>query len=567
MPAPDLEALFVKHQARLEQAVRANRERFAWSPFIESPSRRHHPPGAHSAGRAAFEARCGSTMLSDQPCRTGWVGDETSPYTGERLDVRYPRVDVDGLLQHIERERRPWARATPRERVAVCLELLDQLAAQTFENAYATMHTGGQGFLLAFAGSGASSLDRGLEALAMAWAAMDQIPARSTFTRTFGTRAPVTLEKRYRLVPVGIAAVVTCGSYPAWNAWPAMLANLATGNPVVLKPHPNGILPVAIAVETGRRVLRAAGFSPDLLTLVADTADAPATVPLLQHPAVRIVDFTGSQRFGAWIESHCHDKQVYTETSGCNAVVLESVADLDAALDAIAQSLCMFSAQMCTAAQNIWVSRDGVRTPEGMVTVDGVCRRLHEAIDRLVADPERAIGLCGTLQNPAVLQSIAALRSEATARGLPIVRDSTPISSPSWPHARTATPLVVRCTPDARELFAREHFGPMGFVIEADTPDHALHQAARDAREHGSIAAYAYALEPERQEAVVDVFADAGASVGVNLLRQRPINFTAAFSDFHVTGLNPAGNACLTDLAFVARRFRVVQSKVELPET
>ncbi len=51
--------------------------------------------------------------------------------------------------------------------------------------------------------------------------------------------------------------------------------------------------------------------------------------------------------------------------------------------------------------------------------------------------------------------------------------------------------------------------------------------------------------------------------MGVNLIRQLPINFTAAFSDFHVTGLNPAGNACLTDLAFVASRFRVVQSKVE----
>ena len=38
-----------------------------------------------------------------------------------------------------------------------------------------------------------------------------------------------------------------------------------------------------------------------------------------------------------------------------------------------------------------------------------------------------------------------------------------------------------------------------------------------------------------------------------------PINFAAAYSDFHVTGLNPAGNACLSDLAFVANRFRIVQ--------
>jgi hypothetical protein len=40
-----------------------------------------------------------------------------------------------------------------------------------------------------------------------------------------------------------------------------------------------------------------------------------------------------------------------------------------------------------------------------------------------------------------------------------------------------------------------------------------------------------------------------------------PLNFAAAYSDMHVTGLNPAGNACLTDLAFVADRFRIVQCR------
>ena len=39
------------------------------------------------------------------------------------------------------------------------------------------------------------------------------------------------------------------------------------------------------------------------------------------------------------------------------------------------------------------------------------------------------------------------------------------------------------------------------------------------------------------------------------------INFAAAYSDYHVTGLNPAGNACLADLAFVASRFRIVQRR------
>jgi hypothetical protein len=46
-----------------------------------------------------------------------------------------------------------------------------------------------------------------------------------------------------------------------------------------------------------------------------------------------------------------------------------------------------------------------------------------------------------------------------------------------------------------------------------------------------------------------------------NLTGPMPLNFAAAYSDYHVTGMNPAGNATLTDAAFVAARFRITQSR------
>ena len=52
-------------------------------------------------------------------------------------------------------------------------------------------------------------------------------------------------------------------------------------------------------------------------------------------------------------------------------------------------------------------------------------------------------------------------------------------------------------------------------------------------------------------------FARAGVALSVNLTGGVYVNQSAAFSDYHVTGANPAGNACLTDAAFVANRFRV----------
>jgi phenylacetic acid degradation protein paaN len=556
--------LYETHRGRLEAAVDAARTRAFYSPFIESPSRRHHPDGAHDAGRAAFEARLGRSFELDQPGTIGRTGHEVSPYTRQPLGIDYPAVDPDALLVAAHAAMPTWRDAGPRARVGVCMEVLERWHRNGFENAYATMHTAGQAFMLGFAGSGASSLDRGLEALTYAHRAMADIPATATFERRFGRGAPVVLDKRYRLMPVGVAIVISCGSYPAWNAYPAILANLATGNPVVLKPHPNGILPMAIAVEIGRRVLAEAGFDPNLLTLAADTWDAPITLDLLGHPATAIVDFTGGQRFGARLEREFAHLQVYTETAGCNSVVLESADDLDAALHAVAHSVCMFSSQMCTAAQNIFVPADGVRTPDGTVPFAAVGRRLVEAIDRLVAEPAHAAGLCGAVQSERTMADIAALGEAAADRGR-ILRASSPYAHPEFPDARTATPLLVEVDAAERALYGREHFGPMAFVIRAADRDHALARATEDARAHGAIASYAYTTDPAFESQVEDAYALAGASVGVNLLRQLPINFAAALSDFHVTGLNPAGNACLTDLAFVSRRFRVVQSKVERP--
>jgi len=560
MEGGNVSVLFEAHRPRLERAVAAIRQRGAWSPFTESPSRKKHPPGAHAAGRLAYEARLGRPFSLGLPGEVGRVGSEVSPFTGEALGIDYPSVEVDALYAGIRGAWPAWRRAAPEVRVGVCAEILDRWAGQSFENAYATMHTAGQAFMLAFAGSGASSLDRGLEALATAWVAMDAVPRRATFCRTFGRGAPVTLEKRYRLVPVGVAVVLSCGSYPAWNAYPAILANLATGNPVVLKPHPDTILPMAIAVEAARAVLSEAGFSPDLITMACDTWAAPIALSLLDHPDTAIVDFTGGQQFGTFIEQNYRHLQVYTETAGCNAVVLESADDLGAVLEAVAHGLVLFGAQMCTAPQNIWIPRQGVWDGGTLVPADAVVARLAAAVDVLVADPAQAAGLCGALHAEKTLGELAAVEA---ALGERVVRRGAPYAHPEHPQARTATPLLGRLDAGDRSLAQREHFGPVGFVIVADDRDAALEGATDDARRFGAIASYAYSEDDDWIEVVEDAFAEAGASVGINLVRQRPINFTAAYSDFHVTGANPAGTACLTDLAFVARRFRIVQSKRE----
>ena len=63
--------------------------------------------------------------------------------------------------------------------------------------------------------------------------------------------------------------------------------------------------------------------------------------------------------------------------------------------------------------------------------------------------------------------------------------------------------------------------------------------------------------------AIQEVCLEEAAQLSLNLTGGVYVNQTAAFSDFHGSGGNPAANAALTDGAFVANRFRVVEVRRE----
>ena len=553
--------LFKKHQQVLDAALAACSARHYWSPFIESPSRQLHPKDAHANGKAAFEALLKKPFSLDQPAEIGRTGHEVSPYTQRPLGIDYPKIDVDSAMQASTAARLSWQQVSPEERVGLCFEMAFALEKQCFTNAYATMHTAGQAFLMAYSGSGPNALDRGVEALSYAHKAMADVPNRALWSKTFGRAGEVTLEKSYRLVPRGTAVVVCCATFPMWNAYPAIFANLATGNPVIVKPHPNGILPVALAVRCMRKILADHDYDPNLVIMAADTRDQPITLALLQHPDTAIIDYTGSQNFGLWIEKNCADKLVYTETAGCNGVVIQSTDNLDGMIDGLANALCGFSAQMCTSPQNIHFPLSGIDSDQGRIHFADFEQLLAAAINSRVDNPVRAAALCGAIQADESLAILARLRSDPC---VDVILDSGPYQHPEFPEARTATPLVLAVDAEHHALYSREHFAPVCFLIKEQDAEAALNNATQLARQHGAIASYLYSTDPVYKVRAENAFADAGASLWCNMTVPMPINFAAAYSDYHITGLNPAGNACLADLAFVANRFRIIQFRQPL---
>ncbi|MGH9520439.1 MAG: phenylacetic acid degradation protein PaaN, partial [Terriglobales bacterium] len=349
MPA---RSLFQTHEPMLRQAVAAIRSRGYWSPFAETPSPKIYGETANDQGKAAFEARLHQPFALDQPGTVGETGAEVSPY-GFPLGIRYPKVSLDVLLHAVGQAAAAWRAAGPEAWAGVALEVLSRLNRRSFEMAYAVMHTTGQAFMMAFQAGGPHAQDRGLEAVAYAWDELERIPRTSVWEKPQGKNPPLRMEKRYSIAPRGTGLVIGCCTFPTWNGYPGLFADLATGNAVVVKPHPGAILPLALTVEIARAVLRESGFDPNVVTLVAHEAGGDTARELALRSEIKIIDFTGSPEHGEWLERNAHQAVVFTEKAGVNPVVVDSSDDWPGVARNLAFSLALYSGQMCTAPQNI----------------------------------------------------------------------------------------------------------------------------------------------------------------------------------------------------------------------
>ncbi|MFD8126230.1 phenylacetic acid degradation protein PaaN [Streptomyces mirabilis] len=554
--------LTAQHRPTLDQALEAIRTRAYWSPHPEHPKAYGENGSLSMAeGKAAFDALLGSRLDLGQPGTDDWVGGETSPY-GIELGVTYPHADVDVLLPAMRAGQRAWRDAGAEMRAMVCLEILKRIADRTHEFAHAVMHTSGQAFMMAFQAGGPHAQDRGLEAVAYAYVEQVRTPDTAEWTKPQGKRDPLAMTKQFTPVPRGIALMIGCNTFPTWNGYPGLFASLATGNAVLVKPHPRAVLPLALTVQVAREVLAAAGFDPNLVALAAERPGEGIAKALAVRPEIRIIDYTGSTVFGDWLETHARQAQVYTEKAGVNTVIVESTDDYKGMLSNLAFSLSLYSGQMCTTPQNLLIPRDGIRTEEGTKSYDEVVADLARSVDGLLGDDARANGLLGAIVNPDVKA-----RLEAAAGLGEVALASREVGNPEFPDAVVRTPVIVKLDgarkywegADDEAAYMNECFGPVSFAVAVDSAGDAVELLRRTVREKGAMTVGAYTTDDGVEEAVREACLEECAQLSLNLTGGVYVNQTAAFSDFHGSGGNPAANAALCDGGFVANRFRVVE--------
>lgn len=378
-------SLFQQHEATLQAAIHAIHDRGFWTPYPEHP--KAYGETGDEEGKTSFSKKMNEDFKDLlQKGESGYIGEEVSPFLQLGLGIRYPKFGAQQLIDKAQEQKKSWAQTDINSRAGILIEALDRIKSRFFEIAYATMHTTGQSFIMSFQASGPHANDRALEALAVAYDELSRIPSEKEWVKPMG-KFEIRLDKNWKAIPKGVSLVIGCSTFPTWNTVPGMFASLMTGNPVIVKPHPKAILPIALVIAEVQKVLEEAGLSPDICQLAVDTQSDPITKELAENPSVKLIDFTGSSSFGEYVES-LPGKTVFTEKAGVNSCLIDSVKDLTPVVQNLAFAISLYSGQMCTAPQNIFIPETGISTPEGVIPYEEVVAALSAAISGLVSHPK-----------------------------------------------------------------------------------------------------------------------------------------------------------------------------------
>ncbi|HYO77835.1 MAG TPA: aldehyde dehydrogenase family protein [Thermoanaerobaculia bacterium] len=173
--------------------------------------------------------------------------------------------------------------------------------------------------------------------------------------RLFGVTTPSELSNKFNMavrMPLGVAGLITPWNFPmAIPAWKGMAA-LICGNTVVIKPASQTPLSVVLLTEA----FEEAGLPAGVWNMVTG-GGREVGEPMLTHPKIRVISFTGSTEVGRHINTTCAPqfKHVHLEMGGKNVIMVMDDADVDLAVDGALWGAFGTTGQRCTAASRVVV--------------------------------------------------------------------------------------------------------------------------------------------------------------------------------------------------------------------
>jgi phenylacetic acid degradation protein paaN len=224
----------------------------------------------------------------------------------------------------------------------------------------------------------------------------------------------------------------------------------------------------------------------------------------------------------------------------------------------LAFTLSLYSGQMCTTSQALFVPANGIDTDEGHKSYDEVCADLARAVEGFLAKPEVACAVLGAVQSADTLDRIALADSGQLGK---VLLASKKLDNPEFPKAEVRTPVLLACDAADESAYMEERFGPISFVVRCADTASAIALSEHLVGTHGALTAGIYSTRAEVIEAMTAATWRAKVALSINLTGGVFVNQSSAFSDYHGSGGNPAANASYADAAFVANRFCVIQRR------
>jgi aminomuconate-semialdehyde/2-hydroxymuconate-6-semialdehyde dehydrogenase len=380
-----------------------------------------------------------------------WL-DVYEPATGE-VFAHCPDSDADDLADAVAAARRAapgWAN-TPVEQRARLLNRLADLVEQDLD-AFAALESRDSGKPLALARS--LDIPRAVSNLRYFAAAVQGWDSQS-HAMALGQADTAAINYTLRQ-PLGVVGCISPWNLPlylfTWKIAPA----LAAGNAVVAKP--SEVTPCTAARLAELSI--AAGLPPGVLNIVQGRGPGVGQ-PLVEHPQVKAISFTGSTATGAAIAAAAAPrfKKVSLEMGGKNPAIVFADADLsDANLDTIVRSGFANQGEICLCGSRLLVQRS---------IYERFRERYLERVQQLVVgDPDDAATALGALVSRPHFDKVMRCIAQAREEGATVSCGGEAVQLPGrcaggW----FVAPTVIEGLPNTAPTNQTEIFGPVVSLV------------------------------------------------------------------------------------------------------
>jgi alpha-ketoglutaric semialdehyde dehydrogenase len=285
--------------------------------------------------------------------------------------------------------------------------------------------------------------------------------------RQFGQTTPSEMPSKFQMSvrqPVGIAGLITPWNFPmAIPSWKMMPA-LVLGNTVVIKPATDTPLSVANLVKA----LEDAGLPKGVLNMVTGGGQEVGS-PLMHHPDVGVVSFTGSTGVGRKVSEACAPafKHCHLEMGGKNIIIVMDDAKLDLAVEGAIWGGFGTSGQRCTAASRVAVHKSVYKEFSERFKERAKALRVGNGL----LDAKVQMGPCISESQRATVEKYVKI---ATDEGAKLLTGGRRLEKGEYAQGFFHEPTVFGdCDPKMR-VSVEEIFGPVVALIPVGSLDEAI---------------------------------------------------------------------------------------------